>query len=82
MIFLNFTKVLQDIFKDILLLLGERPPIVRTFSGLVQGYWAESVKGRPYAAFEGIPFAQAPVGDLRFKVFCLNSQFNAEIIYE
>nr|CAH7765726.1 unnamed protein product [Callosobruchus chinensis] len=42
-------------------------PQVDTTLGKVEGAWRTSVKGRKYAAFEGIPYAQPPIGDLRFK---------------
>lgn len=40
-------------------------PIVHTSAGPVRGVWREEF-GRPSAAFLGIPFAQPPVGRLRF----------------
>ncbi|GLV38034.1 Esterase 6 [Carabus blaptoides fortunei] len=42
-------------------------PIVKTENGLVRGVYRNSRKGRQFAAFEGVPYAQPPVGDLRFK---------------
>ncbi|KAJ8933691.1 hypothetical protein NQ318_008410 [Aromia moschata] len=45
-----------------------QPPEVVTPSGRLQGQWAISYEGRTYAAFEGIPYAQPPVGELRFEV--------------
>jgi para-nitrobenzyl esterase len=39
-------------------------PVVRTASGLVRGRRVAEQHG--VAAFRGIPFAQPPVGDLRF----------------
>lgn len=48
---------------------GEDPPVVKTPLGNVQGYWAKSVDGRQYAAFEGIPYAEKPIGNLRFEVY-------------
>merc|ERR1712179_411703 len=40
---------------------------VRTFLGSVKGQQLESQAGTPYFKFLGIPYAQAPVGNLRFK---------------
>ncbi|MDT0181767.1 carboxylesterase family protein [Microbacterium sp. ARD31] len=42
------------------------PPVVRTSSGEVRGRWRPDASAGSSAAFLGIPFAQAPVGDLRF----------------
>ena len=40
----------------------------QTSSGGIQGYHKNSENGRQYLAFEGIPYAQPPIGELRFKV--------------
>lgn len=39
---------------------------VETRSGRVRGLWRHGETGSPTAAFLGIPFAEPPVGDLRF----------------
>ncbi|MBI4901982.1 MAG: carboxylesterase family protein [Actinobacteria bacterium] len=41
--------------------MSEDPPLVQTAAGRVQRVWRGAS-----AAFYGIPFAQAPVGELRF----------------
>ncbi|VEN47011.1 unnamed protein product [Callosobruchus maculatus] len=46
--------------------LNERPQ-VETRLGKVEGIWRTSISGRRYAAFEGIPYAKPPIGDLRFQ---------------
>lgn len=46
-------------------LTGDTCCTVRTNEGDVQGRWREEERGRS-AAFLGIPFAKAPVGELRF----------------
>lgn len=52
--------------------LADDAPTVTTSLGVVQGSWAQSIDGRTYAAFEGIPYAEKPVGKLRFEVrFCI-----------
>lgn len=43
-------------------------PIVKTPLGSVQGKLIKSYEGRTVSAFEGIPYAKPPVGNLRFKV--------------
>lgn len=46
-----------------------RPPIVKTNSGDIQGSVATSfLDRRTYYSFRGIPYAQPPIGPLRFKV--------------
>ncbi|CAH2002361.1 unnamed protein product [Acanthoscelides obtectus] len=42
-------------------------PQVETKLGKVEGTWRTSFNGRKYAAFEGIPYAKPPIGDLRFE---------------
>lgn len=46
-------------------------PEVQTPLGGIRGFYDYSQNGRKYIAFEGIPYAQAPVGDLRFRVSTL-----------
>ncbi|MGO2520844.1 MAG: carboxylesterase/lipase family protein [Microbacterium sp.] len=41
-------------------------PVVSTVSGPVRGFWREHGTPTASAAFLGIPFAKAPVGNLRF----------------
>ncbi|KAJ8669796.1 hypothetical protein QAD02_001055 [Eretmocerus hayati] len=42
-------------------------PTVKTPLGTYFGHYKVSISGRKYAAFEGIPYAQPPVGPLRFE---------------
>ncbi|CAG9837941.1 unnamed protein product [Diabrotica balteata] len=41
-------------------------PLVKTPQGTVRGYHKKSFGGRQFLAFEGIPYAKPPVGNLRF----------------
>ncbi|KAJ9592676.1 hypothetical protein L9F63_015648, partial [Diploptera punctata] len=41
--------------------------IVKIKQGLIKGHLLKSRKGRDIFAFQGIPYARPPVGDLRFK---------------
>lgn len=43
-------------------------PLVNTINGAVQGSYMLSRDGKKIRSFRGIPYAQPPVGDLRFKV--------------
>lgn len=43
-------------------------PLVDTEDGRVSGVVEESVKGRDFFSFYGIPYARPPLGKLRFKV--------------
>jgi hypothetical protein len=43
-------------------------PVVTTGTGDVQGFTMKTIGGRDIYAFEGIPFAEPPVGQLRFRV--------------
>ncbi|KDR06604.1 venom carboxylesterase-6-like [Zootermopsis nevadensis] len=45
----------------------EEGPIVNIQQGRLQGTFMVSRYGRRFFAFQGIPYAQPPVGDLRFK---------------
>lgn len=42
--------------------------VVKLPLGLVEGYIKETLTGRKLVAFEGVPYAQPPVGEFRFKV--------------
>ncbi|KAE8748914.1 Carboxyl/Cholinesterase 22 [Frankliniella occidentalis] len=45
------------------------PPVTATIvdCGVVEGEWVESAAGGSYAAFRGVPYAEPPRGELRFK---------------
>ncbi|KAH8359338.1 hypothetical protein KR093_006072, partial [Drosophila rubida] len=45
----------------------ETSPVLKTTHGLVRGALLKSIYDDPYYAFDGIPFAQPPLGELRFK---------------
>ena len=42
--------------------------ILETNQGALKGETLSSRDGRPYHAFYSIPYAESPVGDLRFQV--------------
>lgn len=43
-------------------------PVVETSVGKVRGRVLESRLGNPFYAFRGMPYAQSPINELRFKV--------------
>ena len=43
-------------------------PIIEISEGKIKGEEKESREGRDFFAYRGIPYARAPVGDLRFEV--------------
>ncbi|CAL7947112.1 unnamed protein product [Xylocopa violacea] len=45
----------------------EQVPKVETALGSISGYYKTSRIGKRYEAYEGIPFAEPPVGELRFE---------------
>ncbi|XP_046428129.1 venom carboxylesterase-6-like [Neodiprion fabricii] len=47
---------------------GESYPSVVSLLGQVEGHYKTSSNGRRYEAYEGIPYAQPPIGNLRFGV--------------
>jgi len=55
-------------------------PIVNTTLGSLQGYTAISRDGREYFGFLGIPFAEPPVGNLRFEVNKINEALGMQLI--
>lgn len=53
---------------DVALNILDTTPRVDTQYGTIEGYFMKTVGGRDIYAFEGIPFAEPPVGSLRFEV--------------
>lgn len=43
-------------------------PVVRTSLGLIEGYFSRSIEGRLINTFEGIPYAEPPINEFRFRV--------------
>lgn len=51
------------------------PPVFETNDGTIQGLVQYTLfQRKPYYAFKGIPFAQPPIGHLRFKVSIINQE--------
>lgn len=55
-------------------------PIVRTSLGRVEGTKKLSRAGREFFAFYGVPYAKPPVGELRFTVRILKTQFEVNLL--
>ncbi|KAB0798687.1 hypothetical protein PPYR_09680 [Photinus pyralis] len=49
------------------LVAGDEYPVVTTPLGDIKGHLTKSYQGRTVVAFEGVPYAQPPLGKLRFK---------------
>lgn len=60
--------------------LQDRNLLVRTSGGIVQGRRALTFDGTPYLAYQGIPYAKPPVGDLRFKVCLKRKTYVLELL--
>lgn len=54
-------------------------PIITLREGKIQGITLKSILGKDYLAFRGIPYAQPPIGNLRFCVKTVSNKLT--IIY-
>lgn len=59
---LHFAAILSVVYSISII-----EPVVHTDLGRVRGSVFKTVSGRDYFAFRGIPYAQAPIADLRWK---------------
>lgn len=50
-------------------------PVVTISDGQLKGKCAKDFQGGSFLGFLGIPYAQAPIGELRFKVKCFYHYF-------
>lgn len=48
---------------------GIQQPEVQTPLGRIRGEYRFALRGRKYCSYEGIPYAQPPMGHLRFEVW-------------
>lgn len=79
---MNKIEFLNNFLKTIVLLLliineCSGSLIVKINEGLIKGKYATTKKGRIFASYTGIPYAEPPLGPLRFLVslFCLYYPF-------
>ncbi|XP_063239420.1 esterase E4-like isoform X2 [Bacillus rossius redtenbacheri] len=73
MLFQNRDFAITEVWRKLFLKLWGRNSLpdgsvlARTKDGLLRGKVATSIWNKPYYSFQGVPFAQPPVGELRFK---------------
>lgn len=60
---------------------GTDVPKVKTPNGVVVGHYKKSYNGRVYSAFEGIPYAKKPIGELRFEVMNGRSELRTTTLF-
>ncbi|XP_026326329.1 venom carboxylesterase-6 [Hyposmocoma kahamanoa] len=54
-------------------------PVTATPAGAIRGSWMETRRGRRFHAYRGIPFAEPPVGELRFQPPKPIKQYSGEV---
>nr|AVM18971.1 odorant degrading protein 1 [Holotrichia parallela] len=64
---MNILIIVVTIYSSFSGTLANENLIVSLSDGLVQGSYRESYDGRKFIAFEGIPYARPPIGNLRFE---------------
>nr|XP_022901990.1 venom carboxylesterase-6-like [Onthophagus taurus] len=62
---INFFVILLQV--NLTFQIDDNAPIVKTPLGLISGIYERSYKQKTFSSFYGIPFAQPPIGDLRFE---------------
>lgn len=61
---------------------AQENPIVKVDNGLIKGARSKAVNGNVIChSFRGIPYAQPPVGELRFRVSLIMKEFAKKIIF-
>lgn len=50
--------------------ISDEGPYVTIEEGVIKGQYQKTWKGKTLRAFTGIPYAQPPIKNLRFKVLC------------
>lgn len=59
-------KVVAVFLNLLYFLSANAEPRVKVSEGHLSGHYMKSGNGRPISAFTGIPYAEPPIGDLRF----------------
>ena len=60
--------LLAGLFKIAYSLEDNSPPVIETKAGKVSGIFQQAFSGHDYYSYLGIPFAEPPTDDLRFRV--------------
>lgn len=66
--FNEFIEPLSGVFNDLFPSTSSSDPVVHTENGFIRGVIKKSRDQKKYFAFLGIPYAVAPIGNLRFEV--------------
>ena len=55
--------------------------LISNASGCFKGAWMETSKNNQYASFQGIRYAQPPVGELRLVIILFSYKYADHVIY-
>lgn len=78
--FLYLVLLLLNNFQDGTAVKNDSSPVVTTPLGGIKGTYKESFSGRIYGAYEGIPYARAPIKERRFMVNFVYLFFHHSIV--